>query len=359
MIWTLHPLAEFDCLQHDWQRLNLAGAASPLLATQFVAPLLQAFATGNELLACCRIDGRLCAMLVVAPRGRGAWQTFQPPQAPLGLCVHAGAVDWPAGLSHLLPVLPGLALVLGLTQQDPDLAPRPAAVGVLTTLDYIRTGKITVAGSFDDYWSQRGKNLRQNVKKQHARLERDGIATRLEIITAPQDVASAIADYGRLESNGWKAEAGTAVHPDNAQGQFYRAMLEAFCRIGQGRIYRYLYDDKVAAMDLCIVNNDCIVILKTTYDESIPRHTSPALLMRHASFGRLFAEGSIGRIEFYGKAMEWHTRWTDEFRTMYHVNLVRWHALQLLRNLLQKNARPAPTVIETASTPSAKPAEAS
>ena len=357
MIWTLHQLAEFDSLQRDWQRLNQASTGSPLLATEFIVPLLQIFATGNELLACCRIDGQACAMLILTPRGLGNWQTFQPAQAPLGLCVQASELDWSACLLHLLPVLPGFALILGITQQDPELAPRPVTGKLVTTIDYIRTGKITLGGSFESYWAQRGKNLRQNVKKQHARLERDGIATRLEISTAPQDVAQAIADYGRLEGSGWKAEAGTAVHPDNLQGQFYRAMLEAFCRIGRGRIYRYWYDDKVAAMDLCIESNDCIVILKTTYDESIPSHTSPALLMRHEAFAGLFAEGRTGRIEFYGKAMTWHTRWTDEFRTMYHINLVRWHALRRLRDLLRdplgRVTRPTPTRIDTASSPSA------
>lgn len=67
----------------------------------------------------------------------------------------------------------------------------------------------------------------------------------------PDDIAQAIADYGLLESAGWKAEGGTAIHPDNAQGRFYRAMLENFCRQGRGRVYRYRFDDKVVAVDLC------------------------------------------------------------------------------------------------------------
>ena len=46
-----------------------------------------------------------------------------------------------------------------------------------------------------------------------------------------------------LESAGWKAGSGTAVAPDNAQGRFYRAMLEAFAARGQARIYRYRFGD--------------------------------------------------------------------------------------------------------------------
>ncbi|MCM8758111.1 MAG: hypothetical protein NC903_03515, partial [Candidatus Omnitrophica bacterium] len=33
-------------------------------------------------------------------------------------------------------------------------------------------------------------------------------------------------------------------------------------------------------------------------------------LMRQDEFSALFAEGRFKRIEFFGKVMEWHTRWT-------------------------------------------------
>ena len=47
-----------------------------------------------------------------------------------------------------------------------------------------------IAGSFDDYWNARGKNLRQNMKKQRAKLQKDGVATRLETLTRAEDVAA-------------------------------------------------------------------------------------------------------------------------------------------------------------------------
>jgi hypothetical protein len=80
-------------------------------------------------------------------------------------------------------------------------------------------------------------------------------------------------------------------------------------------------------MDLCIQERDCIVILKTSYDESVPSGFSPALLMREEACRALFGDGSLARIEFYGKVMEWHTRWTDEVRTLYHLNHYRWPLL--------------------------------
>jgi hypothetical protein len=62
--------------------------------------------------------------------------------------------------------------------------------------------------------------------------------------------------------------------------------------------------------------------LKTTYDETI-KGLSPALLLRQEAYQKLFDEGRIRRIEFYGRLMDWHKRWTDRSRTLYHVNCYR------------------------------------
>jgi hypothetical protein len=140
-------------------------------------------------------------------------------------------------------------------------------------------------------------------------------------------VAAAVADYGRLESAGWKAGGGTAVDAANAQGQFYRGMLEGFCRRGAGSIYRYWFNDQLVAMDLCIEDARQIIVLKTTYDETVPGNLSPTLLMREEAVRQLFDAQRFERLEFYGKVMEWHTRWTDEVRTLYHVNHYRWPVL--------------------------------
>lgn len=346
MKWVLDELAWFPDHAADWDRLNREGADSPLLSTQFLQPLLDEFATGKEILARCVIDGQSCAMLLLASQGRGVWQTFQPSQAPLGACVHRKGVDRAACLATLIKQLPGFTTLVGVTQQDPDLDARPPDSATVRTLDYIHTARITIEGSFESYWEKRGKNLRQNLKKQRGRLERDGIMTRLQVSTTADEVAQAVVEFGNLESLGWKGESGTAVHAENAQGRFYRAMLENFCRSGAGRIYRYWYGEQLVAMDLCIEGGDCIIILKTTYDEQAAGGTtSPALLMRQEETALLFAEGRFRRIEFYGKVLEWHTRWSDEVRVMYHLNVYRWPLMLRLRDMLKKKTvTPAPAV---------------
>jgi len=338
MMWQIVPAARFASYADAWDTLHAAGPAAPMLSAAFVAALLDGFGRDDELLVLCEQDGRPCAAAVLAPQGPGRWVTFQPAQAPLGLWLQLPGMALAPLLDSLMHALPGFALLLGLSQCDPLLAPRPADEGRMRTLDYIDTARIDVAGGFDDYWQERGKNLRNNLKKQRNRLAAEGVATRLETIASAAGIAEAMAAYGRLESAGWKARSGSAVGAGDAQDLFYRNMLEAFARRGQARIYRYWFGEQVVAMDLCILERDTIVILKTAYDEAAPAGFSPALLMREEACRDLFGEGRFSRIEFYGRVMEWHTRWTDAVRTLYHLNHYRWPALARTHALLQAHS---------------------
>jgi CelD/BcsL family acetyltransferase involved in cellulose biosynthesis len=232
---------------------------------------------------------------------------------------------------------------VGLTQIDPRLHARPTTTAAIRTDNYIRTSHVEVTGTFDAYWEQRGKNLRQNMRKQRNKLQADGIATRLDCVTDAAGVPQALVDYGRLETTGWKSDAGTAIHPDNAQGRFYRAVLERFCAAGRGRIYRYWFNDTVVAMDLCIDNGPLVVVLKTAYDEA-QRQVSPSVLMRQEQFEAWWAEGRYRRIEFYGKTLEWHTRWTALERELYHVTAYRWGWLQQAAKWLVRRDGAPPAV---------------
>jgi CelD/BcsL family acetyltransferase involved in cellulose biosynthesis len=338
MTWTLLPATEFAAHAARWQELNAASASSPLLERDFVEPLLAEFGTGQELLAIYERGGEVLAMAILTPHARTRWATFQPSQAPIGMWLHKPDAALDTLLAELIRKLPGFPLVLALSQADPALTPRPAGGAALQTLDFVATSKITLAGTFEDYWNSRGKNLRANMKKQRAKLLKEGIATRMQSSRAPADMAQAIADYGRLESAGWKAQGGTAIHPDNAQGRFYQTMLERFCARGAATVNRYWFDGQLAAMNLCIEGGGCMIILKTTYDESISSQFSPAFLMLEETCQQLYAEGRFDRLEFYGKVMDWHLRWTDEVRTLYHVNNYRWPALLQLHTIIKQRA---------------------
>ena len=297
---------------------------------EFIEPLLHEFSSGREQVAIAERQGRIAALAILAPPHKGRRNSFQPSQLPLGPILLDEDVAVETALESLTRQLPIWTLAVGFTQLDAAMYRAPMATDALAIGDYIQTAWVDVSGSFADYWEARGKNLKQNIRKQRRKLLEDGVDARLEVLREPDAVAEALEDYGRLESAGWKATGGTAIHPSNAQGRFYRTMLERFCANGRGCIYRYLFSGKVVAVDLCIESDDTLVILKTTYDETI-KTLSPAFLMREEAFTRIWQEGRIRRIEFFGKLMDWHKRWTEDARDVYHLTNYRWSWVRRLR----------------------------
>ena len=95
-------------------------------------------------------------------------------------------------------------------------------------------------------------------------------------------------------------------------------------------IFQYHYNEELVATDLCICSGGSFIILKTTYDERI-KTTSPAILMRQDEFKHVLDNKLAKKVEFYGKLMDWHTKWSDEVRTMYHINIAKHPLIKRLR----------------------------
>ena len=336
--WKRAPataLAEGGAIALEWDRLNGLRLNLPFLSAASMAAALSAFGRGDERLLIGSQGTRVVAMLVLVPQGRWRWATFQPSQMPLGAWVADAALGLGEIARSLLEGPLRRCLVLSITQVDPRMAPREADTATARHSDYIDTGWIDVQGSFEQYWAERGKNLRQNLRKQRNKLAAEGVQTRMLVLTAPDDMAPALERYGALESAGWKAGQGTAIHADNAQGRFYRALLENAAQRGEAVVYEYRFDDRTVAMDLCLLRHGELIVLKTTYDESI-KLFSPAFLMREEELRILCGHDTVRRVEFYGRLMEWHTRWTDNKRTLYHMTLYRWPLLMSLAHLRRK-----------------------
>ncbi len=334
--WQFHPVSALETHDRSWRALNRSCGNSPLLDPAFLHPLIDEFAGADHRLALLGDPQNPTAMAIVALQGRGAWQTFQPANAPLGAWLSRPGLSLSELLGGLLHSLPGISLVLGATQLDPDIFAREGETASFKTLNYIETARVVFEGDFEDYWKARGKNLRHNISRQTNRLAREGVTHRLEQLREPAAMAGAVADYARLEMASWKGAAQSAVDTADAQGRFYCKMLEDFARQNEAVVFRYWYDDALVATDLCLEREGTLIILKTTYDET-RKGTSPAHLMRYEVVREAFATRRWSRLEFYGPAQDWHRRWTDDIRTMYHANRYRWGALARLHQLLRSH----------------------
>jgi hypothetical protein len=219
-----------------------------------------------------------------------------------------------------------MTLGLAVLQQDPDwtVFVDPTQLHGAEFVRYIKTGRISLQGNFEEYWASRGKDLAENLRTRRRRLERQGIEVRLVANREPSQVAQCIEEYGRLEETGWKGKAGTAVSASNTQGLFYQQVLENFSHQGESVIYWLKFNNKTVAGQLCLERNGMMIFLKTAYDEHF-RRDAPGYLLRQEILRTLFQEERVHVVEFYGRARDgWTTKWTSELREMFHINLFRF-----------------------------------
>ena len=337
MSWILTNAREtFTRHREQWNELNKSLGNHLLLDSGFVEILLRHFASANTLLGVLN-NGSDSGMALVEPVRQGFWQTFQPSQAPLGLILLDSQDDIVAQIHGLIRSLPGYALGLALMQQDSDFTLfGDMNNGDLERLDYITTSRLTLSGTFEEYWKTRSHNLVHNLARQRRRLADQH--ARLELITdrSAERVAEGIRLYGQLESAGWKGKEGTAITADNVQGQFYRELLEHFCDGGEAVIYRLDMNGTPIASALCLERSGTLIVLKITYDETMTR-CSPGLLLHEEMLKSLFDENQIKVIEYYGRYSDWHKKWTDDTRSMYHVNVYRFGWVPAARRILKKS----------------------
>jgi hypothetical protein len=338
MKWLFYSaVPHFEQFRKDWDVLNqLHNQNHILLDSRFVAVLLKHFGSAHTILAV-NDESKQKGLALIQRAGPGLWSTFQPSQSPLGLFLSNRRDEDCGLLFSLMEALPRYAVLLSVLQQDPLYSPfAPASrKSNVEVIAYMDTPRLRLEGSFDQYWSQRSKNLRHNLDRQTRRAKEQGIMLELTAETRPHMMAGAVHTYGTLESAGWKAEGGTAISENNVQGRFYRELLEEFARTNEAVVYQLKLNERVVATDLCLRRNGMLVVLKTTYDENVEK-LSPALLMRREITRQLYASGQTGVVEFYGRLRDWHKQWMTDARTMFHVNAFRSVYVLRARTILKR-----------------------
>lgn len=350
----LRPSAALQASRRDWNSLRAGQSLLPIFDAEFFELLLEHFGDGRERLAICSSGSHPVAMGIVHPGGRFTWETFQPSQAPISAWLVDPTSDASRVYAAIMRRLPGACLHLAITQQDPSVSAPPEARGSLRPLDYVDIARLELSDNFEVYWAARGKNLKQNLRRQRNKLERDGVSIRCEVVSLVDQMNDGVNRYSDLESRGWKSDGGTALIRGGVQARFYGALMEHYASLGEARVFQLFFGDQLVAIDLCICRNHTLVILKTTHDESI-QQMSPAMLLKQEIIRMGYESGDFSCIEFYGKVMEWHRRLTDSFRRLYHVNafrtplLARLHDLRVSRSKRGSQATAPAAVAEQAS----------
>lgn len=334
MEFSLLQLSAFEHHQNAWDKLNAATQNLAILESRFIKCLITHFFNGSELLVIGEQGGNVHCMLFVEKIGLGRWQTVMPSQAPLCLWVGKQHNIDDIDLSSLADSLPGWAVQIDLLQVDSRNLKIPPEID---TMQYIATGRLPIPKNFDDYFQGLGKNMRQNYNKVINRAKRTEQSLKSYALTSVNEMHDAVIKYGEIESRSWKAQHGTEISPDNKQGKFYLALMNSYAQDGKAACWFYEINGNIAAVDLCIIRDNTLIILKTTFDQAFAKQ-SPALQMKvdMIRYYSCHPELGVQDFEFFGKAMDWHKRLQSELRNLIHVTWYRWPIIKKLKSLIKK-----------------------
>jgi len=315
-----------------WDTLNRERFGNhPLLSSMFLERLLCIFGTGREYLCILGEDGAERAMLILRQRSRYAWASFLPSQCQLGPTLVPAA----ALLETLIPSLPGKVLQVDLLCNDPQLNDVLDNISQSARrMTHALTMSISLQGSFDDYWGARPRHLAANLRRYERRVEQDGMTARLVKISSEGQLEAALARYARLEGEGWKGRSGTALGSTREQYEFYRDLLRAAGLRGNAVVYELWIGNRLAASRLALVQDNTLIMLKTSYDEELARYAPGRLLLR-AAIEDAFASCPGGRIEFYTDASIDQLEWAGASRWIEHLSLFRNRAADVAHLMLK------------------------
>lgn len=306
----------------QWQEL-LSGTygSHPMLDSRFLRPCYEVFGSDGVLSVPVSEATPADSMLVLEPKRFGVYGTFSPSQSQIAPVILGR--DAIVDVGSVFRFLPKSVMRVDLFNVDPDYFPRAVLrnsafeVGV-----HCVTMSVDCSRSFEEYWSNRPKNLRHNVKRylKKAREAQHELGFRAH--TSREAILEALVRYGELESNGWKGKAGTAIHASNAQGKFYAEVLAAFALAGQAVACELYFGARLASSRLVIMAGPMAVILKTTYDEDL-KEFAPGRLGLYFVLEHLFANKMCRTIEFYTNAQRDQIPWADRTREIYNASVYR------------------------------------
>jgi len=302
--WIIVPLQRsLGSHASSWDALNeSAFGNNPMLTSLFVEGMLRHFGNGTERLCMLQADGQMQAMCVLKPQSSLVWASFLPSQAQIAPTLIPDADLLPS----LLRSLSGLVVQLDLLCNDPNVG---------------------------------------------------------DVVSGSEPPTRR---YGQLEVAGWKGIEGTALPSAPRQLAFYVELMQSAAQSDQARVFELWFDNTLVASRLAVARDNVLVMLKTTYSESLAQY-SPGWLLLRLVIEHAFDAWPGGKIEFYTDANPDQLAWATGKRWIQHTTVFRWPAAEVLitalRVLRGRHALPdeddqnAPTV-EVFHRPDALPPDA-
>jgi CelD/BcsL family acetyltransferase involved in cellulose biosynthesis len=319
--------AGFRALEPAWNRLaDDAGLEHPFLRHAWVAAWWSAFGAGAELHVVLVHDGRRlialaplmlsrCRMYGVSVRRLSFLANDHAPRFDV-LVLERHAEVYRALWEHVVGV-PGwdvlqLADVPRGSRTLDELTRLAEADGFPTGVwPSLESPYVPVRGSWDDYQRCLKPKHRSNLRNRLRRLERLGPVS-LEVVDGGEALPAALEDGLRLESSGWKREAGTAILCLADVQAFYRGLAESAAREGWLRLFFLRAGDARVAFEFDLLCAGRLYVLKLGHDPEYAAY-SPQNLLCSLVLREAFSAG-LAEFDFTGPGEDWKREWTRETR---------------------------------------------
>ena len=314
----------------SWDELNqLYNDAHPMLDSRFVKPLISYFPSSGSIivLACYQASGPIAYFLIQEKNSLIA-NAYLPSQAQIALALLPKNI--PLNNLDFSFSLNWWNIRLDFYGVDPKYHAPLTNIRQSEKQHRANNVIINLEQSFEQYWKDRPNNLRKNITRYINRIHKEKNNYLFKAITEPSDMRSAVARYGFIESKGWKGKIGTALHPSNAQGNYYKHIMSSFSKSQQAIVFELHIDKQLVASRLCILNKNQLIILKTTYDENYKKYAVGRILL-YEVVKYLFTNKSVQYIDFYTNATKEQADWSTSSREMYNLSFYNG----ILGNILQ------------------------
>src|ERR1700676_4482509 len=227
------------------------------------------------------------------------------PYAPLGTPLVEREAAEPviaAWLAHLAddPELPGLVLLPLLPVDGPfaivlDAIVRRAQMPVADFNTHQRA--VLVPNGDRLFYVERtvGRHRHKELRRYVRRLGDIG-ALLFTTATEPETVATAIEDFFKLETRGWKGKAGTAAASHEDVPNFIAAAVSGLAAEDKVAINRIFIDGSAIAVTIMLRSADTAWFWKIVYDENFAQH-SPGVVLTFAVTEDLVEDTTLVRTD--------------------------------------------------------------
>ncbi len=174
---------------------------------------------------------------------------------------------------------------------------------------------VDVDGNWPRYLCGRSRNHRRQLRMIGNRAERQGsvVLERHEHLR-PTEVESLLRQCFGLEAASWKARAGTAVLQHPLAWEFFRDQARELAHSGELAIATLRQRDDLIAFEYGWQSRGVRAVMKIGYDEN-RADLSPGHLLRSRLLEDLFAERTIGWIDYIGPMTQATSAWaTHRYR---------------------------------------------